>query len=70
MHGSLFEAIFLDLSGRNPGVLSQLALARTSAEDLLKVARDQGMTTLVPNWVIKVLQDWTDFKQVKAVAIR
>jgi len=69
MHGSLFEAIFLDLSGRNPEVLSQPAVARTSAEDLLKVARAQGMTTLIQAAVIEVIHGWTDFKQLKSVAI-
>jgi len=28
------------------------------------------MTTLVQDGVVKVLQGWTDFKQVKAVAIK
>jgi type II secretory ATPase GspE/PulE/Tfp pilus assembly ATPase PilB-like protein len=43
---------------------------RATAEELLKVARDQGMTTLVQDGVIKVMQGWTDFKQVKTVAIK
>ena len=52
--GSLFEGFF----------------GRTSAEDLLKIDRDQGMTTLVQDGVIKVIQGWIDFKQVKSVAIK
>lgn len=57
-------------SGRHPILLFHLALARTPAEDLLKIAREQAMTTLVQDGVIKVLRGWTDFKQVKAVAIK
>jgi hypothetical protein len=70
VHGSLFEAIFLDVSGQNHDLVSQVALACTSPEHTLKFARDQGMTTLLHDGVIKVIQDRTDFKQVKAVAIR
>jgi type II secretory ATPase GspE/PulE/Tfp pilus assembly ATPase PilB-like protein len=40
------------------------------ADELLKIARLQGMTTLVQDGVAKVIQGWTDFKQVKAVAIK
>jgi type II secretory ATPase GspE/PulE/Tfp pilus assembly ATPase PilB-like protein len=50
--------------------IKRMIQRRAPAEDLLKVARDQGMTTLVQDGVIKVIQGWTDFKQVKAVAIK
>ena len=42
----------------------------SSPDHLVKVARHQGVTTLLHNGAIKVIQDRTDFKQVKAVAIR
>ncbi len=50
--------------------IKRMIQKRATAEELLKVAREQGMTTLVQDGVIKVLQGWTDFKQVKAVAIK
>lgn len=33
-------------------------------------AKQEGMTTLVQDGILKVLQGTTDFRQVKAVAIR
>ncbi|MBI4736292.1 MAG: type II/IV secretion system protein, partial [candidate division NC10 bacterium] len=50
--------------------IKRMIQKRATAEELLKVARDQGMTTLVQDGVIKVIRGWTDFKQVKAVAIK
>ena len=50
--------------------IKRMIQGRATAEELLKVARNQGMTTLVQDGIIKVLQGWTDFKQVKAVAIK
>lgn len=50
--------------------IKRMIQKRATAEELLKVARDQGMTTLVQDGVVKVTQGWTDFKQVKAVAIK
>jgi type II secretory ATPase GspE/PulE/Tfp pilus assembly ATPase PilB-like protein len=50
--------------------IKRMIQKRATAEELLKVAREQGMTTLVQDGVIKVIQGWTDFKQVKAVAIK
>jgi type II secretory ATPase GspE/PulE/Tfp pilus assembly ATPase PilB-like protein len=50
--------------------IKRMIQKRATAEELLKVARDQGMTTLVQDGVVKVIQGWTDFKQVKAVAIK
>jgi type II secretory ATPase GspE/PulE/Tfp pilus assembly ATPase PilB-like protein len=38
--------------------------------ELLKVAVAQGMTTLVQDGIIKTIQGWTDYNQVKAVAMR
>jgi type II secretory ATPase GspE/PulE/Tfp pilus assembly ATPase PilB-like protein len=50
--------------------IKRMIQKHSTAEDLLKVARGQGMTSLVQDGVIKVTQGWTDFKQVKAVAIK
>jgi len=50
--------------------IKRMIQKHSTAEDLLKVARGQGMTSLVQDGVIKVIQGWTDFKQVKAVAIK
>jgi len=43
---------------------------RSTAEELLKVAMEEGLTTLVQDGVVKVIKGWSDFKQVKAVAIK
>ena len=44
--------------------------ARATVPELLKVAAAQGMTTLVQDGILKSLQGWTDYNQVKAVAMR
>ena len=44
--------------------------ARATIAELRQVARDQGMTTLVQDGISKVLQGWTDYSQIQAVAIR
>jgi type II secretory ATPase GspE/PulE/Tfp pilus assembly ATPase PilB-like protein len=38
--------------------------------DIRKVAQAQGMTTLIQDGIVKVLQGLTDYTQVKAVAMR
>jgi type II secretory ATPase GspE/PulE/Tfp pilus assembly ATPase PilB-like protein len=50
--------------------IKRMIQKRATAEELLKAAMEQGMTTLVQDGVAKVIQGWTDFKQVKAVAIK
>jgi type II secretory ATPase GspE/PulE/Tfp pilus assembly ATPase PilB-like protein len=50
--------------------LKRMIQKRSLAEELLKVAMEEGLTTLVQDGVIKVIKGWTDFKQVKAVAIK
>ena len=35
---------------------------------MLKDAKDEGMTTLLQDGILKALEGLTDFKQVKAVA--
>ena len=50
--------------------LKSLIHARATVAELLRVAVEQGMTTLVQDGIVKSLQGWTDYKQVKAVATR
>jgi len=40
---------------------------RASAEVILKIALEDGMTTLVQDGIVKVVKGWTTFSQVKAV---
>jgi type II secretory ATPase GspE/PulE/Tfp pilus assembly ATPase PilB-like protein len=48
--------------------IKNLILSRAKMTDLLRVATAQGMTTLVQDGIIKCLQGWTDYSQIKAVA--
>ncbi|MDH3442921.1 MAG: ATPase, T2SS/T4P/T4SS family [Deltaproteobacteria bacterium] len=48
----------------------KLIHGRANAPDLLNAAISDGMTTLVQDGVLKVLEGWTDYNQVKAVAAR
>ena len=50
--------------------IKRLIQKRTTAEELLKIAMEEGLATLVQDGVLKVIKGWTDFKQVKAVAIK
>lgn len=50
--------------------MKRLIQNKVKTEDMLKVALEDGMTTLVQDGVQKVLQGHTTFKQVKAVAIK
>ena len=50
--------------------IKSLIHARATVPELAKVAVAQGMTTLVQDGIIKSLQGWTDYNQVKAVAMR
>ena len=43
---------------------------RSQAKELFHTATTQGMTTLIQDGILKVLQGWTDYNQVKAVASR
>ncbi len=49
--------------------LKSLIQARASVAELSRVAMAQGMTTLLQDGVFKVLQGWTDYNQVRAVAM-
>ena len=50
--------------------IKMLIHARATVAELLKVALSQGMTTLLQDGVLKVLQGHTDYAQVRAVATR
>ena len=50
--------------------LKRLIHSRATAATLLQKALSEGMTTLMQDGVLKVLAGWTDYNQVKAVAMR
>lgn len=50
--------------------IKRLVQARAPVPDLLAAARAEGMTTLVQDGIAKSLDGITDYKQVKAVAIK
>ena len=50
--------------------IKRMVQQKSRTEDLLKVALDEGMTTLVQDGIEKVLQGNTTYKEVKAVAIK
>lgn len=54
----------------NTEAVKQMIHARATVAELHKLALAEGMTTLVQDGVLKVLQGWTDYSQVKAVAMR
>jgi type II secretory ATPase GspE/PulE/Tfp pilus assembly ATPase PilB-like protein len=50
--------------------IKRLIQARARVADVLPVAKAEGMTSLVQDGILKALQGITDYKQVKAVAIK
>ena len=50
--------------------IKKLIQAKARPAELLIQAKEEGLTTLVQDGIIKVLEGLTDFKQVQAVAIR
>jgi type II secretory ATPase GspE/PulE/Tfp pilus assembly ATPase PilB-like protein len=50
--------------------IKAMILSRGRVPDILRQARKQGMTTLIQDGIVKVLGGITDFRQVKAAAIR
>ena len=50
--------------------MKRLIQSKAKTEEMLKVALEEGMTTLVQDGILKVLQEHTTYKQVKAVAIK
>ena len=56
------------LVGTDP--MKKLIQSKARVVEMVKVAKEEGMTTLVQDGVLKVLDGLTDLKQVKAVAIK
>ena len=50
--------------------MKRLIESKAKTEEMLKVALEEGTTTLVQDEILKVLQGHTTYKQVKAVAIK
>jgi type II secretory ATPase GspE/PulE/Tfp pilus assembly ATPase PilB-like protein len=50
--------------------IKSMIVTRQRVPEILAQARREGMTTLVQDGIVKVLNGITDFRQVKAVAIR
>ncbi len=50
--------------------IKRLIQAKARVPDMLAAAKTDGMTTLVQDGILKSLQGLTDFRQVKAVAIK
>jgi len=50
--------------------IKSLIVSRARVPDVLRQSREQGMTTLIQDGIEKVLTGITDFRQVKAAAIR
>jgi len=56
------------LVGTEP--MKKLIQSKARVTEMVKVAKDEGMTTLVQDGVLKILDGLTDLKQVKSVAIK
>jgi type II secretory ATPase GspE/PulE/Tfp pilus assembly ATPase PilB-like protein len=50
--------------------MKRMVQQKSRTEDMLKAAIEDGMTTLVQDGIQKVLQGYTTYKEVKAVAIK
>ena len=50
--------------------MKKLIQSKARVAEMVKAAKDEGMTTLVQDGILKVLDRLTDLKQVKAVAIK
>jgi type II secretory ATPase GspE/PulE/Tfp pilus assembly ATPase PilB-like protein len=50
--------------------IKRMIQQKARTEDMLKAAMEEGMTTLVQDGILKVLQGHTSYKEVKAVAIK
>ncbi|MPZ75810.1 MAG: general secretion pathway protein GspE [Deltaproteobacteria bacterium] len=50
--------------------IRKLIHGRATVAELVEIALQQGMTTLVQDGVLKTLDGWTDYAQVKAAAMR
>lgn len=50
--------------------MKRMVQQKARTDDMLKTALEEGMTTLVQDGILKVLQGHTTYKEVKAVAIK
>jgi type II secretory ATPase GspE/PulE/Tfp pilus assembly ATPase PilB-like protein len=50
--------------------MKKLVQTKARVAEMVKVAKEEGMTTLVQDGIQKALEGLTDLKQVKAVAIK
>jgi type II secretory ATPase GspE/PulE/Tfp pilus assembly ATPase PilB-like protein len=50
--------------------MKKLIQSKARVAEMVKLAKDEGMTTLVQDGILKALDGLTDLKQVKAVAIK
>jgi len=50
--------------------MKKLIQSKARVAEMMKLAKEEGMTTLVQDGIFKVLEGLTDVKQVKAVAIK
>jgi type II secretory ATPase GspE/PulE/Tfp pilus assembly ATPase PilB-like protein len=50
--------------------MKKLVQSKARVAEMVKIAKEEGMTTLVQDGILKALEGLTDLKQVKAVAIK
>ena len=50
--------------------IKSLIHAQATVMEMFQAALEQGMTTLLQDGIHKILEGWTDFKQVRAVALK
>jgi len=50
--------------------IKKFILSRGAIQEMKKLAVEQGMLTLLQDGVVKCIEGWTDYKQVKAVALK
>jgi len=50
--------------------IKKFILSRGAIQEMKKLAVEQGMLTLLQDGVVKCIDGWTDYKQVKAVALK
>lgn len=50
--------------------IKRMIQTRARVSEIVQEAKREGMTTLIQDGILKVMQGVTDFRQVKAVAIK
>ncbi len=50
--------------------IKKLIQSRATIQEMTELAVDQGMMTLLQDGILKSISGWTDYKQVKAVALK